>query len=279
MSWLFLAIILDCVFAQAFKYGQRHGHSFAVLVSVSYFFLGLTLLAFLLISGAPFPPVPVLLYGAGMGLVFYPAMMSFNYALHHAPAGSVLTAFRLSIVVPVMLGVWIWGESLSMTQTAGIILALASLALMTRGQRGPGTLTRWRMLLLLAVVFGMQGASFSLLRSVNYAGFGDYTVTVVMAIGFSAGTLGLVVLLLRRMPLQFKATLLGGGIGIYNSLALSVVLVALNHLPGTVYFPLAACGIVILDNLLAHYFWKERLSPRNIVGVIIAISALGLVVF
>ena len=66
---------------------------------------------------------------------------------------------------------------------------------------------------------------------------------------------------------------MGAAIGAYNLLALLVLLTALEHVPGTVFFPLLGCTVVALDNLCAHFVWRERLSRRSVFGVCLAVGA------
>lgn len=70
---------------------------------------------------------------------------------------------------------------------------------------------------------------------------------------------------------------MGIGIGLYNLLALTVLLLALARVPGTIYFPAHGCAVVILDNLAAHFFWREPLSKSAFFGAIIGSVAMILV--
>ena len=64
----------------------------------------------------------------------------------------------------------------------------------------------------------------------------------------------------------------GGGIGLYNLFALAVILTALSQVSSAIFFPMMGCTVVIMDNLFAHFVWKESLSRTAVCGV-----ALGLV--
>ena len=71
---------------------------------------------------------------------------------------------------------------------------------------------------------------------------------------------------------------MGAGIGLYNTMALTVTLIALSHVPGTIYFPIVGSTIVILDNMTAHFFWKEPLGKSGLAGAALAVLAILLVV-
>ena len=60
-------------------------------------------------------------------------------------------------------------------------------------------------------------------------------------------------------------------------LALSFNLVALSKVPGTLYFPLMGCAVVLLDNLCAQFWWKEPLTPPALIGAARGVLAMVLV--
>ncbi len=269
---------MDSGFGQAFKLGQRRGLPAPVVVAVSYFTLGLVLSLFLTLRGTALPPAEVWMLGMVMGAAFLPTMLLFNHALQRIPVGMAVTTFRMGILLPIMVGVYIWGETMSARQAGGAALGLVALVLMTRARGATSWLPSRSVLGLLAVIFGMQGLCFTLMRAVQYRGLGDYQITILAVTGLTAGALGFGFVALRRIPVDARAFAFGGAIGSYNSLTLPVVMTALSHLPGTQYFPLAACGAVVLDNLYAHFVWRERLTLLNAVGVLIAVMSLVLVV-
>jgi hypothetical protein len=71
---------------------------------------------------------------------------------------------------------------------------------------------------------------------------------------------------------------MGTGIGVFSSLALTINLVALSHVPGTIYFPVMGSAVVLMDNLAAHFFWREPLRRGGVAGASLAIFAILLVV-
>ncbi len=54
----------------------------------------------------------VIKVGGAIGIAFITAMLTMTYALTVAGASPVITSFRLSMLVPIALGVWIWNEPL-----------------------------------------------------------------------------------------------------------------------------------------------------------------------
>ena len=92
-----------------------------------------------------------------------------------------------------------------------------------------------------------------------------------------AGSLGVVFLVLIKTKPTYNDIRTGAVIGTYNLFGLIVLLTALNHVSAAVFFPLMGCVVVALDNLAAHFYWRERLDRQAIIGVGLALIAITLV--
>ena len=158
--------------------------------------------------------------------------------------------------------------------TGSLIVALV---LMTRGSGGANRIGRAGQLGLLALVFLGQGGSMTCLRWVRYAGLEAQLVHVIMVTGGGAGLLGVLYLVARGIRPSALDLRTGAVIGVYNLVGLIVLLTALNRVPGTVFFPLMGCTVVLLDNLAAHFFWRERLDRWAFLGVGLALVAIAIV--
>ncbi|MDP6040069.1 MAG: hypothetical protein QGG64_16080 [Candidatus Latescibacteria bacterium] len=278
MTWLFLSIILDFGFVQLFKHGQRRGYYAPVVITTNYLIVALAIATYLVVTDAWALPSGAIYTGLATGTVFISSMLLMNHALTIAPVGSVLTAFRMSIVVPIALSIYLWGESMASTQFIGLILALIALALMTTHSGNETHVRGIKAFGLLASVCIWQGISHTCLRSVHYNGLDEVYLPILMIIGATAGLIGTLVIALKKHRPQIPAIKLGIFIGLYNALALCVIMTALSQLPGTLFFPTLGCSVVLLDNLFAHFYWKEHLARPAIAGVGIAVIAVLLVI-
>ena len=277
MIWLALSVVVDFAFVQFFKVGQRRGYHSPTVVSTNYMVVAVTLLTYLLATDQLVFPPDALLTGLVTGCVFVCSMVLMTQTLDRSPAGAVFTAFRMSIAVPVAFGVWLWNEPMAWGQLVGVALALLALVMMTSGADETRHATGWRILLLLVAIFALQGLSHSCLRSVHYNGLDDAFLQVLMVTGATAGSLGWVAIALSRRRPRRGELQLGGFIGAYNTFALCVIMITLSKLPGTLFFPVFGCSVVVLDNVAAHYFWRERLNRAAAAGVAVAVLAIFLV--
>jgi drug/metabolite transporter (DMT)-like permease len=273
-----LSIVSDFVFIQLFKFSQRKGYHAPIVVATNYLVVAVTLSAFLLLRGEFTFSDGAIRTGLMTGIVFISSLSIMTRVMDSVAVGAVLTAFRISIVVPIVLGVCVWGEPLALEQVGGILLTLAALLLMTSGAGRSKTLTGIKTFGLLMAVFLVQGGSHSCLRSVHYTGLDNEFVQVILLTGATAGTIGAIFVALNiRVPRRPELAM-GATIGFYNAVVLCIVMIALSKMPGTLFFPIMGCSVVVLDNLAAHFVWKERLNRLAGVGVGVAVLGIVLVI-
>jgi len=278
LHWLLLTAGLSFGFGQLFKWSQRRGCNAPTVVSANYIALATVLAGWHLWNGNDFTAPASLIVGGSMGVAFIVAMLVMTAALERAPVAMVLTSFRLAILAPVVVSVWLWGESLSVTQGAGIALALVALA-MINSARSPAATgpVGAEALLTGLLVFATQGVGQVCLRWVHYAGLDEQRLTVLMTCAATAGVAGSAFVLLQGYRPQWRDVRMGVGIGLFNMVCLGTILSALSELDGTLFFPVTGCLIVLLDGLFAHFWWKERLGLLGVFGAGLGAIAMLLV--
>lgn len=277
MIWLLPALFLSFGFGQLFKFSQRQGCYAPAVVSANYLTIAVLLLGYHLATGQLQPAPQALKVGAFIGVTFIGAMLMMTRALDLIAVGAVLTSFRLAILIPILASVWLWGETLTLVQMGGIGLSLAALVLMTRGASGVQQLSPLHSLGLLGLIFVGQGIAFCGMRWVHYAGLDPHFLQVLLFITLTAGVLGAFFTCYQGRRPRRQDLIMGIGIGLYNLVTLSFNLIALSKVPGTLYFPLQGCAVVLLDNLFAQFWWKEPLSRPAMAGAALGVLAMLLV--
>ncbi len=273
MIWLVLAVVSSFGFGQLFKWSQRRGFYAPVVVTTNYLVVALMLSAVLILGRGFNLDRQVLLVGSATGVAFITSMLLFTWALTVSNVTTALMAFRLSMVVPIFAGAVLWQEEVSGVQLLGISVALCSLLLMSMGGRaGVQRSSRVQQVLIAFGVFATQGISQLCNRWVRPAGLDDEHLEVIVIATTTAAVIGsAAVLLLPRHPdsaprVSLPALRMGAGIGLFNGIALVIMLIALSRFDGAQYYPINGCAVVIMDFLLAHFLWKERLSALTIAG-------------
>jgi drug/metabolite transporter (DMT)-like permease len=247
------------------------------VVATNYLVLAATLAAYHFLHAAAPTSASALPVGAVMGCCFIVSMLFMTRALELVSVATVLTAFRLAILVPIAASVALWGESVSTVQAGGIAMALGALLLMTRSQAGQGQRAGAFAAMAALLVFSLQGLSQVCLRWVHYAGLSEARLQVLMITAATAGALGAAAVAARRRTPRRGDLAMGAGIGLYNLVALAVMLTTLSRYKGTQFFPVHGCAVVILDNVFAHYYWRERLNRWTAIGAVLGAASMLLV--
>ncbi len=272
LFWLVPSVFLSFGFGQLFKWSQREGHSAPIVITVNYLVLATALAAYFTYRGDVLPSLPALQIGALTGLFFIASMLTMTHALTRLDSAPTLTSFRLAVIVPVFAGALLWNETVSPGQVIGFFAAATSLVLLTWQ---PASHRETRGLWWVCLIFILQGLSMCCLHAVHHAGLDTQRQHVLMITAATAGLLGLLYASLRRIPLRSGALRMGVGIGMFNLVTLTVSLTALAHIPGTIFFPINGCGVVLLDNLFAHFAWREPLGRTGMAGA--ALGALAMI--
>ncbi|MCW8132173.1 MAG: hypothetical protein KIS92_17635 [Planctomycetota bacterium] len=266
-------------FGQLFKWSQRRNGHGPTVVAANYLVMAAAVGAYLLAQGGLHLTGPVTRLGALTGGFFIVAMIVMTRALETCDVGAVLTAFRLSILLPIVLGIWLWKEAVTALQFGGVGLALVGLAMMTFGARArkTGAIFSGGTLALLLLVFFSQSLSHVGLSSVHHLGLDGERLSLIFAISLTAGLLGAVAVAYKRHVPRAGECAIGALIGLYNLANLIVVLITLSMVPRAVFFPIVGCSVVIMDNLFAHFVWKERLRAPALIGAFISAAAMLMV--
>ena len=222
-------------------------------------------------------PHSVITVGAVIGLSFVASMFLMTWALAVSDAATIMTAFRLSIVVPIAFSVVVWGEEVTVRQITGIVMALTALVLMSGGLRGHSRRGLLCHAGLAVAVCILQGLSHTCARWVHHAQLDHYQLEVLFITAAVAGLLGVVVLAIARKPPTVSDVRAGVYIGIFNAFALAIFLATLSRFSSAQFFPIMGCAIVIMDNIFAHVIWRERISLLSAIGAVVGAGSMLLV--
>ncbi len=191
-------------------------------------------------------------------------------------------ATKMSLVIPVVLGVLLYGETLEPIKILGVALALAAVlfASLRPGQHRLGL----RSLYLPALVFlgsGIIDASLKYLEETRVPPpqFPLFSASVFLSAALS-GLLYVGVSRRNALPPLRPRDLLGGvALGIPNFFSVYFLLRALQYpgLNSASLFTLNNVCIVAVTTLLGILLFGERLSPRNWLGVGLAVVSIILV--
>ncbi|USD25297.1 GRP family sugar transporter [Flagellimonas marinaquae] len=191
-------------------------------------------------------------------------------------------ATKMSLVIPVLLGVLLYREQLSAFETIGILLALAAVYLVSG--KGKGIHVDHKHLILPILVFLGSGVIDSSIKYFEEEHLSDPEIPIFssMIFGFAALS-GLVFIAIRpnkkEMKLNMKNVLGGVALGIPNYFSIYFLIRALRSdlLGSAAIFTINNVAIVMLSTLIGILLFKEKLTPKNWAGVALSVLSIILV--
>ncbi|MBP3652574.1 MAG: EamA family transporter [Clostridia bacterium] len=214
-------------------------------------------------------------FGLGMlnGVFFMTAMMANRYNIKRV--GMVLPSLfsKLgALLVPLVISIFLFGEMPGVLQVAGFALAIVAIVLMNL-RSGKQNVTPSATLFLLLLTEGLASSMSKVYRETGNPVLSDHFLLFTFT---SAFLLCIIVLLLKHERLGGKELLFGAMIGIPNFLAARFVLKALEALPAIIVYPCRSVGTIVIITLAGLFIFKERLSRRQVIAMLVIFVALVL---
>lgn len=219
---------------------------------------------------------------AVLGVLFMVGILLMAQASQVAGVAIASIATKMSLVIPVLFGVLLYGETLSVFQGIGIGLALVAVYLATL--KAKTSILKRKDLLLPLLVFLCIGTIDTAMKYIEqrYLTETDVPLFSALIFGFAALFSGTVLgVKARSTPIQGHAKALGGGValGVVNYFCIFFLIRALQQAPfsSAVLFTLNNVAIVLLTTLLGVCLFKEPLSTKNWMGIALAVLSIVLV--
>lgn len=133
-------------------------------------------------------------------------------------------------------------------------------------------------LFLLFVAWLLTGVNLILSKAVIELGLGSYIYLYMIGFWGVGVIVGLMVRAITRHSSTRLDALVGASMGLAGAVAMLTFMLALAKLPGVVVFPVRSCGNVLLTAFLSHLIWREKLRPRQWLGILTAALAIYLLV-
>ena len=189
---------------------------------------------------------------------------------------------KLSVVLPILAGVIIFSEKLNFVATTGIVLALVALVLVLERKKESGEKNNRSWLLPVCIFFG-TGTGDILMKITEQQNSGDDLGFMIAFIYFVALVFGIIIVIWDitrgKSKWQWKSALGGIGLGVINFFSTSSVYHAMRCFDNVVLFPIYNIGVVSLTALIGWLFFKEKLTLKNYIGLVIAVIAVVLITF
>lgn len=221
----------------------------------------------------------LLIFCVLVGAFFIGNFLVYGKSVHTNGVGVTIAAMRLSLLIPVVISILLYGEHLNFVKIAGIALVLGALLLLiprTSGLRIGKVNASW-LLLITFLLSGFADASLKIYQERFSTNIGELTFMGLVFVG--AFVIGLIACIYREGPLiTRREILLGIGIGIPNLYSSIFLIYALNGIGGAVAFSIVNTINVLGGTLLGLIIWNDRVSSKQWMGIALATLAIILLV-
>lgn len=284
MIYLLLSITASTLIFIIFKLFNKYGINTLQAIVVNYF---TACLFGLYIYDAPIKINDILdsewIYGAiGLGFLFIAIFNVMALTAQRNGLSVASVASKMSVIIPVIFGIYVYKEGVGFQKIIGIVLALVSVYLTSVKPKTSENITKGLWLpILLFFGSGVIDTSIKYVETTYLAenGIPIFSATI-FAFAFAIGSTILIIKVIKK-PFKFPLkTILGGSIlGIVNYFSIYYLLKALNHesLESSTLFTVNNVAIVMVSTLLGLFIFKEKISYMNWIGIILAVISIVIV--
>jgi len=278
MIFIFLSVVQSTLIFILFKLFERYRIDNWQAILVNYvvaaamsFFLGNVAGNFSTIVGSDWVRYAILL-----GFMFIATF--YFFALSSQKAGVAITSVtsKMSVIIPVLFGAALYGESFGIVKISGVVVALTAFYLVFRKEKKPLMEMKWAYLPLM--VFLGNGFVDTGMKFLQHHYIGNDLVPFLMFTFASALVIALIINISRirraRSFLNLRSMIGGSLLGIANFGSTYYIIKALSLYESSVVFPVANSAIVGLSALTGYFWFRERLTLVNWIGVLLAITAI-----
>lgn len=218
--------------------------------------------------------------GGVMGTCYFVAFFFLIYAIHWVGASNSAAVSRVSLVIPICAGIWLWGESPDFFEIVGISLAFVSLFLIGRtsshsihGKKATDSPLVSPVLVsfVLAVFFLICGASRVMQQSCKQLsdGVADYPAFLLTAF-IAAAIPSIGVLIWNARAISRRELIAGILLGLTNILQSHYILKSLDEFDGFLVFTITSTGGLVFTTGVAIFYFQEKVDPQSAIGIALA---------
>ena len=223
-------------------------------------------------------------FGAiGLGVLFISIFNVMALTAQRNGISVASVASKMSVIIPVVFGLYAYQEALGLQKGIGIILALVAVYLASVKKRTEQGFTLKGIWLPLLLFLG-SGVIDTSIKYIETHFIPDGDIPIFSACIFIiAGLIGIGVLSAKAIQKQFifdkKSIFSGVVLGIVNYYSIYTLLKALDaeNFESSTIFTVNNVAIVMLSTLIGLLFFREKLSAKNWMGIGIAIVSIILV--
>ena len=205
-----------------------------------------------------------------LGVLFISVFYLMAYTTQHNGLSVASVSGKMSVIIPIIFGIYIYNERVGFQKTTGTLLAL--IAVYLTAMKSSYSINHKKGILLPFMLFLGSGIIDTLLKYVETKYVPNTDIPIFSATIFGcAAILGSVILMIKKIKNSFTYSIkdIGGGIilGIINYYSIFFLLRALQYkdMESSTIFTINNVAIVMLSTLIGLLIFKEHISKKKLV--------------
>ncbi len=275
MIFLILAILCSSSLALILKQGHVKNSNTVLLINGNYLTASVFALVFIIFKYGFGYSMESVLFASALGFLFAITFVIYSKAISLAGTALATVSARLSVLIPVLFSIMLFGETPNIKMILGFVLALVTLYLFYLSLKNQGTVEgrkgKYLILILLLVGIGLVDLSMKIFEQ-------KFPTTekgvFVFTIFFSAYIYTLIYLLVKKIKFDKGTFSLGLLLGVPNVFAIHLMLAALSELPAIIVFPIQNIGVIVITAVAAYLIWKEEINLYGKIAIGVGIAAI-----
>ncbi|GHC54660.1 DMT family transporter [Ulvibacter litoralis] len=285
MTYLLLSILASVLIFVVFKLFAKYNVNTSQAIIANYFIACICgIIAYdhpIVVS--EIPNYDWFYYSLGLGVLFIVVFNLMAVTTQRSGLSVVSVATKMSVVIPILFGLLYYKEHFGTLKIVGILFALVAVYLTSVKTKDGLTIERKNLLYPLFVFLGsgIIDTSIKFLEN-SYVSENDIPVFSATIFAFAAiiGSLTLVYKsFVGKLQLSFKNILAGIFLGIPNYFSIFFLVKALRSdlFDSSGIFTVNNVAIVMVSTLIGITFFKEKLTLKNWIGIVLAILSILLI--
>lgn len=293
MIFLIGSIVLGSILTLWFKLLEKEGISNIQTIVFNYItcvIVGSMVNGYFPVNGEAVK-LPWFMWAIVMGIIFISLFNLVGFTTQRFGVALTSVAYKLSMVIPFIFSIYLYNEEATYLKIAGIIIALLAVALTSWPSKKQGDPAIRKgdiklMVLMIALIFFGSGFLDTMIKYVEQrflseGNKNDYLVTAFLSAALT-GVLAISYLYLTgKEKFDHRAIWAGIGLGIPNYFSIWCLLKVLKEYGdnSSAIIPINNMGIVLFSTVVAWLLFKEKLSPLNWLGILLALGAIALIAY
>lgn len=277
MIYLILAFCSSALISIVMRLGENRIQNNISTLAVNYFVCLLLSLVYSAGSGSLGVPMPegrmTVILGLISGAFYMGSFILYQYNIYRNGVLMSSTFMKLGVLVPTMIAIIAFGERPGALQIIGICLAVAAIVIVNGGSGESATVTAPKALILLLLVGGSGDAMSKFYEELGRPEFSSQYLLYTFAVALVLCSMTAVI---RGQKLSRGDLLFGFLVGIPNYYSARFLLLSLAEVPAVIAYPAFSVCTIILVGAAGVLLFREKMSPRQWIGVAVVIAAMVL---